>query len=94
METLFSIAGIIGAGMCILAYFLLERGRLSADGMNYYAINGIGALLVLAAALYRYDSGDLGVAIQELCWIAVSLMGISKVYKAKRGVVAGKGSVG
>lgn len=69
--------------MCILAYFLLERGRLSADGMNYYAINGIGALLVLAAALYRYDSGDLGVAIQELCWITVSLMGISKVMKKR-----------
>jgi hypothetical protein len=83
METLFSIAGVAGAGMCILAYFLLERGRLSADGVNYYAINGIGALLVFAAALYRYDSGDLGVAIQELCWIAVSLMGITKVLKKR-----------
>lgn len=85
METLFSIAGVIGAGMCVLAYFLLERGRLSADGMDYYLINGVGAALILAAAFYEYDNGDLGVAVQELCWIAVSLMGISKVVKKKAG---------
>lgn len=83
METLFSIAGVTGAGMCILAYFLLERGRLSADGINYYVLNGVGALLVLIAAFYSYDNGDLGVAVQELCWIAVSLMGVSKVLKKK-----------
>jgi hypothetical protein len=83
METIFSILGVIGAGTCILAYFLLERGKLSADGMNYYVLNGIGALLVLIAAFYSYDNGDLGVAVQELCWIAVSLMGISKVLKKK-----------
>jgi hypothetical protein len=83
METLFSIAGIIGAGMCVLAYFLLERGKLSADGMNYYMMNGIGAVLILAAAFYEYDNGDLGVAVQELCWIGVSLMGITKVMKKR-----------
>ncbi|MGB4106832.1 MAG: hypothetical protein WBK55_03450 [Alphaproteobacteria bacterium] len=85
METIFSIAGVIGAGMCVLTYFLLERGKLSADGMNYYVINGLGAALILVAAFYEYDNGDLGVAVQELCWIAVSLMGIAKVYKEKHG---------
>ncbi len=84
METLFSIAGVIGAGMCILAYFLLERGRLSSDGLNYYLLNGVGAGLVLVAAFWSYDNGDLGVAVQELCWVGVSLMGITKVLKTKR----------
>jgi hypothetical protein len=88
METIFGIAGVIGAGMCVLAFFLLERGKLSAEGIHYYVINGVGAVLILVAAFYEYDSGDLGVAVQELCWIAVSLMGISKVFK-KRGGAAG-----
>ncbi len=85
METIFSIAGVSGAGVCDLDYFLLGCGRLSADGLNYYVINGVGAALILVAAFYEYDSGDLGVALQELCWIAVSLMGISKVVKKKAG---------
>lgn len=86
METIFSIAGVIGAGMCVLAYFLLERGRLSADGTHYYIINGVGAALILAAAFYEYDNGDLGVAVQELCWIAVSLTGITKVLRKRGGI--------
>jgi multidrug transporter EmrE-like cation transporter len=83
METLFTIVGISGAGMCILAYFLIEQEKLNASSMAYYAMNGIGAVLILLAAVYRFDSGDFGVAVQELCWIAVSLMGITKVLKKK-----------
>jgi hypothetical protein len=81
METLMSIFGVTGAALCIAAYALIERGKLNPHGFNYYFLNGLGAFLVLVAAFWSYDSGDLGAIVQELCWVAVSLMGILKVLK-------------
>ncbi len=77
--TVMSVLGVIGAGLCILAYFLLERQKLNAHSLAYYGMNGLGAFLVLVAAFYSYDSGDLGAIVQEICWVAVSLMGASRV---------------
>ena len=84
METVLGAVGVIGAALCILAYFLLEREKLSSSGIAYYSMNGVGAVLLLIASFYHYDSGDLGVAVQELCWIAVSLMGITKVLRKNK----------
>lgn len=81
MTIFISYGGILGAGMCVLAYFLLERGKLSADGAHYYIINGVGAFLVLVAVVYRFDGGDMGAIVQELCWVIISLMGMVKVLK-------------
>ena len=84
IDTILSSLGVLGAVMCVLAYFLLERGILSSERIGYYLLNGIGAVLIMVAAFNEYDNGDLGVAVQELCWIAVSAMGIFKVLKKKR----------
>lgn len=84
IDTIISYLGVLGAVMCVLAYFLLERGVLSADRIGYYLMNGVGAVLILVAAFNEYDSGDMGVAVQELCWIAVSAMGIIKVLNKKK----------
>jgi hypothetical protein len=84
IDTILSYLGVLGAVMCILAFALLERGKLSAEGLGYYLMNGVGAVFILVAALWSYDSGDLGVAVQEFCWIAVSLMGMIRVLQKKR----------
>ncbi len=79
MDAILSILGVLGAVACVGAYFLLERGVFRADGMAYYAANGVGAVLILIAALYEFDGGDMGVVVQEICWITVSAMGMWKV---------------
>lgn len=78
--------GVLGASFCIIAYFLLERGVFTGNSLRYYAMNGIGATLILIASLISYDSGDLGAIVQELCWAAISLMGMIKVCKSARAV--------
>jgi hypothetical protein len=83
IETFMSWMGVLGAVLCILAYFLLERGKLSAEGMSYYIMNGAGAFLVLVGAFYSYDSGDLGAIVQEFCWVAISMVGIVKILNKK-----------
>lgn len=73
----------MGAACCVMAFFLLERGILSAEKIPYYAINALGASLVLAASLYEFDGGDSGVLVQELCWIGISVMGMYKIAKVR-----------
>jgi hypothetical protein len=84
IDTILSYLGVLGAVMCVLAYFLLERGKVSAEGIPYYFMNGFGAFLVLVAVLYSFDGGDMGAIVQELCWVIISLMGMFKVLKMKR----------
>jgi hypothetical protein len=83
IDMVVSYLGVIGAVLCILAYFLLERGLLGAPGFYYYAINGIGAAFVLLAVVYSFDGGDIGAVLQELCWVLVSVIGVYKTFKIK-----------
>ena len=83
MELLFTLFGVIGSACCVGAYFLLEQGKISAEKPTYYILNGVGAFLVLVGAFHSFDGGDLGAIIQELCWVAISAMGLFKVLKVK-----------
>lgn len=74
--------GILGAGLCIVAYFMIEREIISSQNWPYYLMNGLGGLFVLIAVIFSYDGGDLGAIIQEACWVIISLMGLRKIHKA------------
>ena len=84
MDSVFTIIGVLGSICCILAYFLLERGYARGSDIWYYALNGIGALMVLIACMYSFDGGDLGAVTQELCWVMISGMGIYRLVRAKQ----------
>ena len=84
IDTILSSLGVLGAVMCVLAYFLLGRGTLSAERVPYYAMNGVGAFFVLVAVLYSFDGGDMGAIVQELCWVIISLLGIFKVLRMNK----------
>lgn len=84
MDSVFTIIGVLGSICCILAYFLLERGYAKGSDIWYYALNGVGAAMVLAACMYDFDGGDLGAVTQEMCWVMISGMGIYRLVKAKQ----------
>lgn len=84
MDGIFTIIGVVGSILCILMYLLLERGMARGSDIWYYAVNGIGALMILVAAMYDFDGGDLGAVTQELCWVMISGMGIYRLIKAKQ----------
>ena len=84
MESLFTIIGVVGSIFCILMYFLLERGYAKSTDIWYYAFNGLGAVMILIGAMYSFDGGDLGAVTQELCWAAISFMGVWRMYKLRQ----------
>lgn len=84
MVEIFTIVGVVGSILCLLTYFLMERGLIKSSNPWYYVMNGSGALLILIACISQFDGGDLGAITQNLCWVMVSAMGVYRIIRAKR----------
>ena len=75
METLLSMAGILGAACCVGMYAAVSWGRVSSDKPVFFIVNGLGAVLVLIGASHQFDVGDTGTVGQELIWAGTSFAG-------------------
>ena len=65
--------GLLGVVLILLAYFLLQAGRMRGHSLTYQLLNAFGALLVLVSLLYAFN---LSAFLMELTWLAVSIYGI------------------
>lgn len=67
------VLGNIGVGMIIVAYFLLQIGRVSGQGAWYSIVNGVGALLILISLYFDFN---LSAALVESFWLLISILGL------------------
>ncbi|HST27126.1 MAG TPA: hypothetical protein VLK26_02010 [Rudaea sp.] len=67
--------GLLGVVLILLAYFLLQAGRLHGNALPYQLLNVAGALLVLVSLLYAFN---LSAVLMELAWLLVSIYGIAR----------------
>ncbi len=70
----FDYVGFAGTALIILAYFLVQAGRLRGDGYGNQVLNALGALGVLVSLLLGSFNGPAFVL--ELAWLLISLYGI------------------
>ncbi|GAB2521755.1 CBU_0592 family membrane protein [Lysobacter humi (ex Lee et al. 2017)] len=77
----YDIVGLGGTVAILLAYFLLQAGRLRGDGLVYQLLNLFGAAGVLVSLLGTFN---LSVFLLELAWVAVSAYGIVRGLRARR----------
>jgi hypothetical protein len=66
--------GLLGVVLVLLAYFLLQAGRLRGNALPYQLLNAAGALFVLLSLLYAFN---LPAFLMELAWVLVSIYGIA-----------------
>ena len=83
---LVDIIGITGVALVLVAYFLIQIGRVSALSYRYCSLNLIGAILILYSLLYNWN---LASVIIELAWMLISLWGFYRCYTASNRVKAG-----
>jgi hypothetical protein len=67
--------GLLGVALILLAYFLLQAGRLRGNALPYQLLNALGAVLVMVSLLYAFN---LSAFMMELAWLLVSIYGIAR----------------
>jgi len=67
------IAGFIGAGIIIAAYFGNQQGWLRSDDWRFPAVNLLGSVLIVASLFVQWNFPS---AVIEAFWIAISVYGL------------------
>lgn len=74
------VIGIIGVLLILVAYFMLQTNRLSAEGKTYSILNLIGAALVLHSLFFNWNTPA---ALMEGLWVIISFWGMLKSFQRK-----------
>ena len=61
---------MVGAGMILLAYLLLQMGKMTTSGLWYTVVNLVGSLMILFSLFFDFNLPALFI---EVVWITVSL---------------------
>jgi hypothetical protein len=69
----FTLVGIVGTALIILAYFATQQRWLTAEDWRYLLANLVGAILILLSLITAWN---LPVAIIESFWAAISAYGL------------------
>ena len=80
--TVFDLFGLSGTAIVITAFFLNQQGKLASDSPRYALSNLIGAILILISLSAAWN---LSAVVVELFWAAISIWGLYRGWRAKRG---------
>ncbi len=80
MDAYFNFVGLIGVVMMVVAFFLLQTGKMSPQAPVYLWLNFIGALAVLVS-LARF--WNLSSFVIECFWAGISLYGLLRQGRKK-----------
>lgn len=76
MEILHNAVGFIGSAFIIIAYLMLQTGKLSSEQLTYSILNLIGASCVIFSLSFEFNGAALTL---ELFWVVISIIGIARV---------------
>jgi len=77
----YDILGTLGVGVIVLAYILLQIGRLRSDQLSYSVMNAVGATLILISLYYDFNFPSF---VVEFFWLIISLFGIGKYLMGRK----------
>ena len=72
--------GICGTILLILAYFLLQHGRVKSNDALYLYMNLSAAILILFSLCFTFNLASF---VIEVFWIGISFYGIWKRKRSK-----------
>ena len=81
MNGLVDAIGLLGVGLILSAYFLLQASRMKVTDLRYSILNGVGALLILYSLLYNWNTASV---VIEIFWFSISLYGIIRRWKERK----------
>lgn len=78
----YTVAGIAGAALVVIAYFANQQGWLRSDDWRFPTANLIGSALILASL---HTEWNLPAAVIEGFWAAISIYGLAKGWLSQSG---------
>jgi hypothetical protein len=76
----FDITGLTGVILIVVAYLLLQLGKLPSSAPAYSVLNALGALLVMVSLYFDFN---LSAFLMEAFWFVISLFGLLRTLTAK-----------
>lgn len=75
------IVGILGVGLVIFAFFLIQSEKITSSSSIYLYSNFVGAIMLLFSLYYHWN---LASVIIEILWLLISLYGIVRFKVLKK----------
>jgi hypothetical protein len=72
----FTILGLLGVAINLIAYGLLTAGKLRADALAYQVINVCGTTGILLSLVAQWN---LPVFISNVAWLVIALVGVARI---------------
>jgi hypothetical protein len=76
----FDIAGLVGVVLIVIAYLLLQLGKLRSTAASYSLLNALGAALVMVSLYFAFN---LSAFLMEAFWFLISLFGLVRTLTTK-----------
>jgi hypothetical protein len=73
--------GMVGVGLIMLMYILLQTGRTTADRPSFSAGNAAGAAMILYSLAFDFN---FSAALIEGLWLLISLYGVWRSLRLRR----------
>ncbi len=77
---IYDLIGILGVIMILIAYALVQLGKLHVKDLSYSLLNAFGAFLILISLLIDFN---LPAFLMEFFWLIFSILGIYKYIQNK-----------
>ena len=78
--TWYDLLGNIGVALILIAYFLLQKEKLSNKDFSYNLMNALGAFLILLSLIFDFN---LSAFIIESIWLLLSLPPLIRYFRNK-----------
>lgn len=76
----FDLVGLVGVILIVIAYLLLQLGKLPSSAPSYSLLNALGALLVMISLFFDFN---LSAFLMEAFWFLISLFGLFRPFFSK-----------
>jgi len=81
MISFIDMIGLAGVATILIAYFMLQAGKLPSTSLAYSLLNLLGAAAVFISLLFNWN---LSAGIIEIFWILISFFGAFHALRRKR----------
>ena len=82
----YDILGTFGVGIILVAYLLLQLGKLRSEHPAFSSMNALGAAMILVSLYYDFNFASF---LMEFFWLVVSLFGVAKCFARNNNEMAG-----